>query len=203
MNRIRHKIASALALFGVLVMAPAALSQTGSASSEVDFELVVRPSSIVAVQSLQFGRFFLPATGNASIGIVCGDDGVATLNDEGALEAPGGLARQCGQVTLTPGITLSFDLSFGGTPATAVTHPDGATLTTIYNLSNASGDEIISFFFPTGSAVSTPSTTSTNLTGTAGRPQNFYIGGNVTALAGAALGEYTGTYEVVFTVVDP
>ena len=200
MNRIRHKIAPALALFGGLVMAPAALSQTtGSASSGVDFELVGRPSSIVAGPNLQFGRFFLPATGSASIGIVCGDTGRATLNDTGALVAPGSPAPQCGQVTLTPGINLSFNLRFGGTPATVVTHPDGATLTTRYNLSDASGNPpIISFFFPTGS---TESVRSPDFPGTAGIPQNFYIGGNVTALAGAALGEYTGTYEILFTVV--
>ncbi len=205
MNRIRHKIAPALALFGVLVMAPAALSQTtGSDRSGVDFELVGRPSSIRSVQNLQFGRFFRPATGSADFGIVCGDTGVATLGgDAGALAAPGGPAPQCGQVTLTPGITLSFNLRFGGTtPATAVTHPGGATLTTIYNLSDASGNPpIISFFFPTGSP-GTESTPSGPIDGTAGEPQHFYIGGSVSSVpSSAALGLYTGTYEILFTVV--
>ena len=199
MNRIRHKIASALALFGVLVMAPAALSQTGSASSGVDFALVGRPPSIVAVQSLQFGQFFLPATGSAaSFSIVCGDDGSASLFLGTTLAAPGSPAPQCGQVTLTPGIDLSFNLRFGGTPATAVTHPGGATLSTIYSLSNASIAPPVVII----TGLTDESNPTSQLPGEAGMPQDFYIGGSVTVPAGgAALGLYTGTYEILFTVV--
>ena len=142
------------------------------------------------------GSFFLKR-GSADIRIVCGDDGSATLNDTASLVAPGSPAPQCGQVTLTPGITLSFDLRFGGTPATAVTHPtSGTSLTTGYNLRNASGTRDARIFFPGG--LSFPSAP---IAGTAGIPQDFYIGGIVSVPAGTELGIYTGTYEILFTVV--
>ena len=62
MNKIRHKIAAALALFGVLV--PVALAQTVGGTANI--EIVERGPSITTVRNVLLGQFFRPRTGTAT-----------------------------------------------------------------------------------------------------------------------------------------
>ena len=199
MGRIKHKIAAVLALFGGLVMASAALAQTDSGGGDAALQSGP-PSSIAPGQSLQFGQVFRSSSGSVDFGLICGNAGTVGLIDPAGIAVFTGSARHCGQVTLTPGsdTDITFNLRFGGTP-TDVRHSNGNMLVTTYTLTDASG-ELVTRFTTGDDSESFPSGP---INGTPDVSQNFYIGGTVSVSDGAAIGEYTSTYEVVFTVVDP
>ena len=200
MSRIKHKIAAVLALFGGLVMASAALAQTDSGGGDAALQSGP-PSSIAPGQSLQFGQVFRSSSGSVDFGLICGNAGTFSLIDPAGIAVFTGSARQCGQVTLTPGsdTDITFNLRFGGTP-TDVRHSNGNMLVTTYTLTNASGTKLVTDFMAGDASESFPSGP---IDGIPDVSQNFYIGGTVSVSDGAAIGEYTSTYEVVFTVVDP
>ena len=110
MNRIKHKIAAALALFGV-VMAPAALAQH-SASGTASLEVMVPIDFIRAIRGLQLGQAFPPPSGTAIFGLTCGgSDGAFTLGDADSLAVGG--TRACGRMDVTVGIAdANFRLQF-------------------------------------------------------------------------------------------
>ena len=201
MSRIKHKIAAVLALFGGLVMASAALAQTDSGGGDAALQSGP-PSSIAPGQSLQFGQVFRSSSGSVDFGLTCGNAGTVNLIDLAGIAVFTGSARQCGQVTLTPGsdADITFNVRFGGTPATDVRHSSGNTLVTTYTLTDASGTRLVTGFMAGDASESFPSGP---IDGTPDVSQDFYIGGTVSVSDGAAIGEYTSTYEVVFTVVDP
>ena len=197
-SRIKHKIAAVLTLFGGLVMASAALAQTtGSAGGEATIEVLARAPTIAATQSLEFGEVFRPATISESFGVVCGSSGAPTAEP---LNLRAGGSPQCGQVNLTPGdTTVSLNLRFGGNPATALTLSGGSDfLQTAYTLTNAASTDLVTGHRADGTLISPPSV---NFNLAPGAVQEFYIGGNVLIPPDATPGLYTGTYEVLFTIV--
>ncbi len=189
MNRIKHKIAAALALFGV-VMAPAALAQ-GSASGTASLEVLeLIESSISAVRGLQLGQAYPPPQSETAVfGVTCGRDGAFTRVDEASLAAGGTPA--CGQMNVTVGtVNANFRLQFRATGTTDLADADGDSLATEYRLYDASGS-VLDLPLPPGDTIS----------GSANAVVRYFIGAQVTLAADSPLGEYTGAYEVLFTVV--
>ena len=198
MSRIKHKIAAVLALFGVVFIAPAALAQTtGSARNEATIEVLARAPTIAATQSLEFGEVFRPASISEDFAVVCGSSGAPTAEP---LNLRAGGSPQCGQVTLTPGdATVSLDLRFGGNPATALTLSGGSDfLQTTYTLTNAAGTDLVTAHRADGSS---ESSSFGPFDVAPGSTHEFYIGGNVLIPPDATPGLYTGSYEVLFTIV--
>ena len=189
MNRIKHKIAAALALFGV-VMAPAALAQ-GSASGTASLE-VLEPieSSISAVRGLQLGQAYPPPQSETAVfGVTCGRDGAFTRVDEASLAAGG--TPECGQMNVTVGtVNANFRLQFIATGTTDLADAGGDSLATVYRLYDASGS-VLDLPLPPGDTIS----------GSANAVVRYFIGAQVTLAAESPLGVYTGAYEVLFTVV--
>ena len=197
MDRVKHNIAVVLALFGVVFIAPAALAQTtGSARGEAAIQVIPRGPTIAPDQSLEFGEVFRPAAGSRIFGVDCESDGdVTEINPD--LIAGG--SRQCGQVTLTPGdTTVSLNLRFGGSPATDVVHSNTNTLVTTYTLTDADGNDLVEDHPADGISMSTDSG---DFDVASGPAREFYIGGTVLIPFDATSGEYTGAYEVIFTIV--
>ncbi len=196
MSKIRHKIAAALALFGVLV--PVALAQTVGGTANI--EIVERGPSITTVRNLLLGQFFRPRTGDADADAVvtCLPGGViSTFNSEAILGAG---PRQCGQVDITVGGTAgdpdrSLGLAFAGTAATDLQDGSGGVIETEYSLLNASGDEV-DFIIADG----TSTTTSLNFDFPRGAVTSLYIGVRATLTSTTPAGDYTGRYEIVLTV---
>ena len=201
MNRIKHKIAAALALFGI-VMAPAALAQgsaSGTASLEVS-ELI--ESSISAVRGLQLGQAYPPPQSETAVfGVTCGSGGAFTRVDEASLAAGGTPA--CGQMNVTVGtVNANFRLQFRATGTTDLAAAGGGPLATPlateYRLYDASGASIRGPFAGSSVSDSPPGDT---ISGSANAVVRYFIGAQVTLAADSPLGEYTGAYEVLFTVV--
>ena len=194
MSKIRHKIAAALALFGVLV--PVALAQTVGGTANI--EIVERGQSITRIHNLQLGQFFRPRTGTARAIVTCSDGGVTTTAGSTAILVPG--PRQCGQVDITVGGTAgdpdrSLGLAFAGAAPTALQNGSGDVITTEYTLLNASGDEA-DFITADG----TPTSRGANLLFSSGAVTPIYIGVTATLTSTTPAGAYTGTYEIVLTV---
>ena len=191
MNRIKHKIAAALALFGI-VMAPAALAQDpGSASGTASLEVLVPiESSISAIRGLQLGQAYPPPQSETAVfGVTCGRDGAFTRVDTDSLAAGG--TPECGQMNVTVGtVNANFRLQFIATGTTDLADADGDSLATEYRLYDASGS-VLDLPLPPGDTIS----------GSANAVVRYFIGAQVTLAADSPLGEYTGAYEVLFTVV--
>ena len=194
MSKIRHKIAAALALFGVLV--PVALAQTVGGTANI--EIVERGPSITRIHNLQLGQFFRPRTGTARAIVTCSSGGVTTTAGSTAILGAG--PRQCGQVDITVGGTAgdpdrSLGLAFAGAAATDLQDGSGGVIETEYILLNASGDEV-DFIIADG----TSTTTSRDFDFPRGAVTSLYIGVTATLTSTTPAGDYTGRYEIVLTV---
>ncbi len=200
MNRSRHKITLALVFFGTVVLAPVALAQTDSAGGTATIEFVSRGPFITEVRGLQMGTVFRPRTGTANLIIGCGSNGVAIVS--GTAELPGDSTRVCGQVDLLVGSTnLRFTLAFAGTPATtALQDGSGGVIATTYLLTDSDGSFDVTF--AADGIATSPDSIPINVS-VDDRFASFYIGADATLTPTTPFGNYTGTYEVLFTVLPP
>ena len=201
MNRSRHKITLALVFFGTVVLVPVALAQTVSAGGDATIEFVSRGPFIRAVRGLQMGTVFRPRTGtdNTILSIGCGFNGAAIVSGsaERPAERPGDSTRLCGQVDLRVGSAdLDFTLEFAVTPTTALRDGSGVVIETRYLLTDSDGSFDLRF-----EADGTTSPTSGTISALAEARASFYIGADATLTPTTPFGNYTGTYEVLFTVV--
>ena len=197
MNRSRHKITLALVFFGTVVLVPVALAQTVSAGGDATIEFVSRGPFIRAVRGLQMGTVFRPRTGtdNTILSIGCGFNGAAST--DGDAELAGDSTRLCGQVDLRVGSAdLDFTLEFAVTPTTALRDGSGVVIETRYLLTDSDGSFDLRF-----EADGTTSPTSGTISALAEARASFYIGADATLTPTTPFGNYTGTYEVLFTVV--
>jgi hypothetical protein len=175
MHLIRHALVALIAVVGggggnlALASSGNTSVSTGSASATV-----AAPIRLAATGSLQFGTFAQPQIG-----------GTIAISPYGAISTTGDLGSDMAVAQSTPTSAASFTVTgipgmqFSASGVTSVTISNGAARMTV-------GQFTINSSFSGGTIGANGTTT-------------FNIGGTLTASAGQAPGNYTGTFPITVT----